>query len=161
MRTGRPSLCVSCGVWLPGLHDTMPLSTGQPNFPSHLTSVTAFIIVLHSLLHSSGEKMKKWVQSSRGQEQESFFTASSGESVSLETLRANSRSLDAEVIPFQPRFTLGLLCPGDHFTPHFKYAAVASPLRPVNKGTDKGRAAELLLHNRLQLVLNPNGDEHK
>lgn len=57
--TGRPSLCESCGVWLPGPHDTMPLYTGQTNFPPHLTSVTAFIIVLHSILHSSGEKMKE------------------------------------------------------------------------------------------------------
>lgn len=39
-RLDAPTLCVSCGVWLPGLHDTMPLDTGQRNFPSHLTLVT-------------------------------------------------------------------------------------------------------------------------
>ncbi len=90
-----------------------------------------------------------------------FYSVLRRESVSLETLRANSWSLDVEVIPFQPRLTLGLLCPGDYFTPHFKYARVASLPRSVNKGTDKGRAVELILHNHLQLVLNPKGDEHK
>lgn len=52
-------------------------------------------------------------------------------------------------------------CPGDHFTPHYESAAVASPPGSANKGADKGRAAEPALHNHLQLVLKANWDEHK
>lgn len=41
-----PPACVWATVWClaPSLHDTMPLDTGQTNFPSRLTSLTSFII---------------------------------------------------------------------------------------------------------------------
>lgn len=131
--TALPVWELHCGAWLSGRHDTMALYAGQSNFPSHFTSLPAFITVLHSILHSSVEKMKKWVQSSEWAMGKLFCflfsSMCSWENVSRWKL---------EVIRF---LTLGLLRPADHFTAHLKCAAVASPQRSVNKGPDKGSGA--------------------
>lgn len=123
-----------CGVWLSGLHDTMPWYNWPDQLSFSFDFSDCFFYSLTFIFCTT--LVRKWKTEFKTQEEKNrkaFYSILGRESVSLETLRATFWSLDSDVVSFQPRLTWCLFFPGDHFTPHFKYAAVASPVRSVNK----------------------------
>ncbi len=163
--TGRPALCVSCTVVFGSQAFMTPClcAVARLTFPLIWLQWLLFIIALYSILHGSGEKVKKWVQSSLGEERGSFFYSVPRERKCL-TGNSQSKHSVSELwghlvsTSFHP---VSVLSRGSVHSPFEICCSGKSTEDQRTEGPKKLCVLELILHNRLQLAPDPNWDEHK